>query len=215
MANMKAYKQSNVAGILRHVERLNPNPSNDCIDPERTKDDYNLAPDRGISSYDYYKNRLSQVYKQKRSDINTMFSWCIALPHDVPAEKSPLFFKLTYEFLGARYGAQNIVSACVHLDETTPHMHTEIMPIIANDKITANRPQSEKLDFGSVVNRNELRNFHKDYAKYMESHGMKCGVYTGITAAQGGNKTVRELKAETAREVEMQKQREVQVESRW
>ena len=220
MAEMKAFKATQVAGVLRHAARLSENHSNECIDVSRTKYDYSLAPTRDMSDYDYYKQRLSQVYHQNRKDINTMFGWVIACPKSVSAERQPLFFKLTNDFLNQQFGGdnnKNCNASYCHMDETTPHLHYYAMGIVSNN-ISTHPEFAEKLDFEKVVTRNVLRNFHRQYADYLRAHGcndMADGVYTGITAAQGGNKTVKQLKMETAREVEQQRQREVTVESRW
>ena len=40
-----------------------------------------------------------------------------------------LFFEETYAFLSERYGAQNVISAYVHLDERSPHMHFAFVPV--------------------------------------------------------------------------------------
>lgn len=47
----------------------------------------------------------------------------------------------------------------------------------------------------------ELRNFHPDLQRYLNEHGLEDAcVMTGVTRAQGGNRTVAELKAEREQE---------------
>ena len=55
---------------------------------------------------------------------------------------------------------------------------------------------SEKICAKEVLNRQELCSFHPDYQEYLDRCGLHAKVHTGITAAQGGNRTVEELKRE-------------------
>ena len=54
----------------------------------------------------------------------------------------------------------------------------------------------EKICANDVLNKKELRNFHPDLQRHLKNDGIDAKVMTGITKAQGGNKTVDELKAE-------------------
>ena len=38
------------------------------------------------------------------------------------------FFSDCYKFFEERYGEKNIIAAVVHKDESTPHMHLNLMP---------------------------------------------------------------------------------------
>ena len=49
-------------------------------------------------------------------------------------EQTKQFFELSYKFLSERYGEQNVISAYVHMDETTPHMHFLFIPIVDDKK---------------------------------------------------------------------------------
>ena len=57
MASVKKFDESAVVNQLRHIERTIQNPENKDICKERTVENYSLAPQRGISSYDYYVER--------------------------------------------------------------------------------------------------------------------------------------------------------------
>lgn len=59
-----------------------------------------------------------------------------------------------------------------------------------------------------VLDRRELRNFHPDLQRYLNEHGLEDAcVMTGVTRAQGGNRTVAELKAEREQEYEQETER--------
>ena len=56
------------------------------------------------------------------------------------------FFQESYEVLSKRYGKENVISAIVHLDETTPHMHFNLVPL-----------RDGKLSSKAIFDREELR----------------------------------------------------------
>ena len=47
------------------------------------------------------------------------------------------YIKRAYDFMAERVGEQNIVSAVIHLDEKTPHMHLCFVPLSEDNRLTA------------------------------------------------------------------------------
>ena len=47
------------------------------------------------------------------------------------------YMKHAYGFMAERVGEQNIVSAVIHLDEKTPHMHLCFVPLSEDNRLTA------------------------------------------------------------------------------
>ena len=47
----------------------------------------------------------------------------------ITAELQKQFFADCTDFFSERYGKENVVSAVVHLDESTPHLHLNLMPV--------------------------------------------------------------------------------------
>ncbi|MDU5587535.1 MAG: hypothetical protein E6045_02850, partial [Finegoldia magna] len=68
----------------------------------------------------------------------------------------------------------------------------------------------EKICANDVINRKELRNFHPDLQRFLDEKGFDVLVQSGVTSAQGGNRSVRELKNSRQRS----RQREIE-RSRW
>lgn len=52
-------------------------------------------------------------------------------------DRTEAFFRDAYEFLAERYGRENVISATVHLDESTPHMHFNFVPITKDGRLCA------------------------------------------------------------------------------
>lgn len=195
MASVKKFTESAVVNQLRHIERTIAHPENMDIEKDRTVQNYSLLPQRGISSYEYYRQRKSELYCYNRADVKVMAGWIVTALKDLPMSEMEKFFNVTYEFLSERYGEKNCVQAVVHNDEGgQPHIHFLFIPAAADKK-----HGGEKICANDVLNKAELRNFHSALQKYLLDHGVQANILTGITKAQGGNRTVRELKQENTK----------------
>ena len=195
MASVKKFTESAVVNQLRHIERTIAHPENMDIEKDRTVQNYSLLPQRGISSYEYYRQRKSELYCYNRADVKVMAGWIVTALKDLPMSEMEKFFNVTYEFLSERYGEKNCVQAVVHNDEGgQPHIHFLFIPAAADKK-----HGGEKICANDVLNKAELRNFHSALQKYLLDHGVQANILTGITKTQGGNRTVRELKQENTK----------------
>jgi len=73
--------------------------------------------------------------------------------------------KANLDFAIAEYGEKNIISAILHMDETTPHLHLLIVPVV-NGKLNAKMKVGNKLAMSQYQNR---------YATAMEPLGLIRG----------------------------------------
>lgn len=94
-----------------------------------------------------------------------MVDWVVTAPKDLLSQDEKQFFEATYAFLKDRYGQENVISAYVHLDEVTPHMHYAFIPI-APDK----KNEGYKLSAKETITRADLRSFHGDLYKHCNLH---------------------------------------------
>lgn len=197
MANMQKYTRGAIGHLFKHYERgLDDNGEyvkfgNTSIDLERTYLNYSL---KNGSAMKNYLDRMNEVKCLKRADVNVMCSWIVTIPQDLKDTKyEDDFFKKTYSFLCDRYGEQNVVSANVHKDETTPHLHFAFIPVITDDK------GIEKVCAKKVCCKTDLQTFHKDLKKHLESElGIDVAILNGAT--ENGNKTILELKNKSLEE---------------
>jgi hypothetical protein len=118
-------------------------------------------------------------------------------------EETKRFFELVYLFLTERYGEENVISAYVHMDETTPHMHFLFVPVIEDKKWNAKNPDKPprvKVCAKELIDKIEMSVFHPELQKFLDTHSEKnlYPVLNGTTI--GGNRTIAELKAQTALE---------------
>ena len=199
MAHVMKYTKVSYGHMLKHYERAKDKNGeyvkfgNENIDLERTPLNYNLAPDRG-SQGEFIRNRCSEVYCMNRKDVNVLCSWVVTVPKDVPEAEYEKFFHATYDFLEKRYGRENVVSAYVHMDEITPHMHFAFVPVVYDKK-----KERYKVSAFEVINRKELKIFHSELEKHLENAlGHQVGILNNATIE--GNKSIEELKRQTAAE---------------
>jgi hypothetical protein len=202
MANLQKYTKNATGHLTKHYERGNDENGeltkfgNQNIDINQSFLNYNLAPGRDdLTQIEYIKKRTSEVKCLKRKDVNVMCTWIVTIPKSLTSEDNKKFFDVAYNFLENRYGGKkNVISAYVHLDETTPHMHFAFVPI-AKDKKKGHLKVSAK----EVTTRKDLQTFHNDLSEEMEKHfGRDIGIQNGST--RNGNKAIQELKRENALE---------------
>lgn len=91
----------------------------------------------------------------------------------------------TYNWVGRKFGYENIASFYVHLDETNPHIHCDVLPVATvkgKERVSYNKVFG---DPSKVGNQQKWRAFHDSY---YEEVGSKWGLERGddiqVTGAQ-------------------------------
>ncbi|WJE84245.1 MobV family relaxase [Bacillus sp. DX3.1] len=192
MAHVQKYAKGNVQGLSNHWDRKTENHSNQDIDNERSHLNYDLCEKEG-DTLSRMNDRLSEVHSLNRKDLKVCADWIVTLPENLKGlseNEQREFFEKTYEFLANRYGGEkNVLSANVHNDETTPHMHFAFMPVVWDEK-----KQKEKVSAKEVLTRKDLKTFHQDLDKFLKKeipHIYKEGILNNKTI---GVDTVKDLK---------------------
>ncbi|WP_294481736.1 MobV family relaxase [uncultured Bacteroides sp.] len=113
------------------------------------------------------------------------------------------------QWLHKTFGKENTVSAVLHMDETTPHIHATIVPIVTGERRKAKKKQAEgkrtyrkktdaaRLCADDVLNRDRLIAYHDDYAKAMAKYGLQRGVRGSEARHTTTAQYYRELKRQT------------------
>lgn len=131
------YKRENLKGIFRHNERRNKNYSNDNIDKEKSYLNYSIKSPQ--YSYEKEFDRIRKKYNLKgqiKTVSNIACEYIITSDHDfferIGEEETKRFFETAYKFVVGykSLGEQYIMSAKVHRDEQTPHMHLIFLPVV-------------------------------------------------------------------------------------
>lgn len=205
MAHVEKFARGTTGVMCGHYGRTEGDGvrrSNENIDPARTHLNYNLAPAHDGGQIAFMQKRLSEVKLQNRADVKVMCDWVVTLPvtdefkqlkPERQEELTQGFFRASYDFLEKRYGRENVVSAYVHMDEKTPHMHFAFIPVTEDRK-----KGGFKVSAKEVLTRSDLQSFHADLQRFLGERGIPLAVLNGAT--KDGNKTVAELKKATALE---------------
>ena len=192
ICTMKKYnnkKRDNVTPIEKENERdENYNPDNPQIDLTRTPNNYHTLYPK--SSYmEYINERISTLpLKRKvRNDAVLMCSFVIGSDSSFFVDRTPYdrqrFFEEATEYFAERYGRENIISAVVHTDETTPHLHLNLIPIVGN-----------RLSAKQLFTRTSLRELQTDFH---EKVGKRWGLERGKPGSQAKHVDTAEFKAKT------------------
>ena len=93
------------------------------------------------------------------------------------------------KWLWETYGEQNLVSAVLHMDEKTPHIHATIVPIVTGERRKAKQdeqngkkkyrkksPQDVRLCADDVMARHRLKHYQDTYAQAMGKYGLQRGI---------------------------------------
>ena len=162
--------------ILRFAKYKGPTISRIEAHNERTKEFYASNPDikTELSKYNFHlvhpkgkcreeANRLIRENGCKaRKDSVRMVETLITASPEFFAGKKPAevkeFFEHALEFLKTKQAVETIVSAVVHVDEKTPHMHLCFVPITTDGRLSAKE---------IVGNKKKLTQWQDEYWKHM------------------------------------------------
>ena len=91
------------------------------------------------------------------------------------------------DWLRKTYGADNVVSAVLHMDEETPHIHATIVPIVQTERKKQKKEQAVKKRYRTkapaprlcadeVMSRANLIRYQDTYAEQMVAYGLQRGI---------------------------------------
>ena len=134
-------KLASVGRIGKHNERLKSEyKSNPDIDSAKKDLNYHLIEPR-TSYRNAVLKRIEEVGARRRKDSVVMQDCFIgATPEWIiqkPPEEQEQYFRHALAFFEEKIGKENIVSAVVHMDEKTPHMHFCFVPITKDGRLSS------------------------------------------------------------------------------
>lgn len=166
-------------GAYKHNERKTKNHSNKNINSSKTELNYYLKKNElsYIKEFDKIKEKYD-LKGQIRSNSNIMCEMVFTSDQrffdKIGYEESKRYFEESYKFICEykNLGEQNIISAVVHMDEDTPHMHLLFIPVIhTTDK------QGNKIDKVCCRDfwrgKNSYRDLQNAYFKHIFEKGFK------------------------------------------
>lgn len=187
---VQKFKAAAVTGIQIHdkreKEKSNTNPD---IDYSKSNQNYSLIEADARPFQTQIKEKIESLNLKKavRKDAVVMCQILVtsdkAFFDNITPEQEKQFFQDSLEFIKKRYGADNIISAEVHKDEKTPHLHINLVPI--NDN---------KLSAKSLFDRPFLYKLQDDFYNDVSKN---YGLERGGQEEKQRHKTMQELKKET------------------
>mgnify|MGYP000281265192 CR=1 FL=1 len=192
----------------RHNQRENRSYSNQDIDLNKSKLNYDLHNSKNINYRDEINKKIKDRYKGKRTirkdavlNIECLITSDTDFFNRIGEYETERYFREAYEFVKTEFGEENINYATVHMDETTPHMHLGVTPLTKDGRLNAKTWLNGKKKLTEMQNR-----FHK----HMTDKGFEVerGISSKETKAK--NKRIAELKKESLKELEQIK-KEIQI----
>ena len=118
------------------------------------------------------------------------------------------------QWLHCTFGKENTVSAVLHMDEHTPHIHATVVPIVTGERRKARKKQTRKkqtegkrtyrkkadavrLCADDLLTRERLAAYHDSYAAAMSKYGLQRGIRGSEARHTTTAQYYRDLKRQT------------------
>lgn len=169
---MEKYKRGDIVGIERENERDENYKStkNPQIDKSRTHLNYHTLPHEK-KYLAFIDERIKELAPRRKIKDDAVLITSFILGSDkgffdgISPEAQKQFFDDCTEFFAERYGKENVASAVVHLDESTPHLHFNLMPVTGG-----------RLCAKELFDRTALRELQTDFYEVVgKKYGLKRG----------------------------------------
>lgn len=191
ICRIKKFKASGVTGIQIHDRREKKvSHTNKDINWEKSSENIDLLNQKE-KFRTVIKNRINELNLPRavRSDATVMVQSLItsdsAFFEKMNRTEQLNFFKHSYDFIKNRYGEKNMISAIIHFDETTPHMHINFVPVTSDGRLSAR----------DLFGPKDLVKLQDDYHKHCVEGGYKLERGKMNTKKRG--LSVQEFKLET------------------
>ena len=172
VVHMMKIKSGAVGGIQSHNNREHEPKTNPDVDMSRSEDNYDL-----ISCDNYkrsIKEKLSNLVENSRAvrkDAVVVCNFIVTSDNEtmnaLGADRQREFFQDSVKWFSDRYGADRVLNATVHMDETTPHLHIGVMPITQDGRLSAK----------AIFTKTEMKAIQTEFARDVgEKYGLERGV---------------------------------------
>ena len=180
--HMDKFKKEAVRGIQSHNNRERESHSNPDIDYERSSHNYDLHEPAAENYAEAIQNRIDDLLlvKAVRKDAVHMCGLIVssdsAFFEKLSPEDTKRFFEESKAFLTEFVGAENVISAMVHMDEKTPHMHFLHVPVTPDNRLNANK----------IYTRESLKKLQTELPRHLQSRGFD--LQRGVEQEPGAKK---------------------------
>lgn len=172
VVHMMKIKSGAVGGIQSHNNREHEPKTNPDVDMSRSEDNYDLVPcDNYKRSIKEKLSNLVESSRAVRKDAVVVCNFIVTSDSEtmeaLGADHQREFFQDSVKWFSDRYGADRVLNATVHMDETTPHLHIGVMPITQDGRLSAK----------AIFTKTEMKAIQTEFARDVgEKYGLERGV---------------------------------------
>lgn len=172
VVHMMKIKSGAVGGIQSHNNREHEPKTNPDVDMSRSEDNYDLIPcDNYKRSIKEKLSNLVESSRAVRKDAVVVCNFIVTSDNKtmdaLGADRQREFFQDSVKWFSDRYGADRVLNATVHMDETTPHLHIGVMPITQDGRLSAK----------AIFTKTEMKAIQTEFARDVgEKYGLERGV---------------------------------------
>lgn len=172
VVHMMKIKSGAVGGIQSHNNREHEPKTNPDVDMSRSEDNYDLIPcDNYKRSIKEKLSNLVESSRAVRKDAVVVCNFIVTSDNEtmdaLGADRQREFFQDSVKWFSDRYGADRVLNATVHMDETTPHLHIGVMPITQDGRLSAK----------AIFTKIEMKAIQTEFTRDVgEKYGLERGV---------------------------------------
>lgn len=193
VVHMMKIKSGAVGGIQSHNNREHEPKTNPDVDMSRSEDNYDLVPcDNYKRSIKEKLSNLVESSRAVRKDAVVVCNFIVTSDSEtmeaLGADRQREFFEDSVKWFSDRYGADRVLNATVHMDETTPHLHIGVMPITQDGRLSAK----------AIFTKTEMKAIQTEFARDV---GGKYGLERGVEGSERTHLSEARFKEQKALEM--------------
>lgn len=177
----KKYKGSAISPIEAHNERTKEQyASNPDIDVSRSRYNFHLVQPQGKYREEADRMIAASNCRVRKDSVRVVEALVTASPEFFKGKtrsEIKAYFEYALKFLESKQNPDTFLSAVVHMDEKTPHLHLCFVPLTSDGRLSAKE---------IIGNRRNLIKWQDDFWRHMVSR------YPELERGESANQTGRE-----------------------
>ena len=156
------YKGPEIGRIEAHNERTKETyASNPDVDTSRSSLNFHLVTPQRSYRAEAERQIAAAGCRTRKDSVRVVETLITASPEFFQGKKPEeirAFFNLALDFIKSKQSPETIISAVVHMDEKTPHMHLSFVPLTQDGRLSAK---------DILGNKKNLTKWQDDFWKFM------------------------------------------------
>ena len=167
-AIMRAKKLANMGAVAASMQHCYRERETQNADQKRTPDNQHLVAKNTDEAMGKLRDLLPE--KRRKDAVLAVEYVMTATPEwftKATPEQEKAFFQQSLQWLADKYGADRIVTASIHRDETTPHLSAFVVPLTQDKRLSAKE---------FIGSRDKMRADQTTYAACVANLGLERGI---------------------------------------